>query len=77
MCPLMCMTMADPTWAFVLSAPEVWRLIVNLLRRCSLKSPCVTVPLPQLFFFNYVCTPAQVQTNTCQSNAHVDDYKPF
>lgn len=59
----MCMTMADPTWAFVLSAPEVWRLRVNLLRRCSLKSPCVTVPLPQLFFLTMY--------------AHLRRYKPI
>ena len=30
-CPLMCMTMGDPTWAFVLAATEIWHLTVQLL----------------------------------------------
>ncbi len=45
--PLMCMTMDDPTWAFVLAATEVQRLTGQLLMCRPFKIP-LPVRQPQL-----------------------------
>lgn len=49
LCPLMCMTVGDSTWAFVLAATEIWSLSVTS-QVTSFKIPLTIFFVPMIFY---------------------------
>ncbi len=67
----MCMTMGDPTWAFVLAATEIWHLTVQPLMCRPLKFP--RPRFHHSFLWKYARTPAHMRT-TLFTSTHICAY---